>query len=155
MTKIMEGHLTATGLKFALVVSRFNDFITSKLLEGATDAIIRSGGDEKNITVVKVPGSFEIPLTARKLAASNKYDGIVCLGAVLRGDTSHHDYIATELIKGISQVMLEYGVPVANGVITAENLEQAIERAGTKKGNKGKEAALSVVEMANLLKQLK
>lgn len=155
MTKVLEGNLTAAGLKFALVVSRFNDFITSKLLEGAKDAIIRSGGDEKNITVVKVPGSFEIPLTARKLAATNKYDGIVCLGAVLRGDTSHHDYIATELTKGISQVMLEFGIPVANGVITAENLEQAIERAGTKKGNKGKEAALSVVEMANLLKQLK
>jgi 6,7-dimethyl-8-ribityllumazine synthase len=154
MVKIMEGNLTSMGLKFALVVSRFNDFITSKLLEGAKDAIIRSGGDEKNITVVKVPGSFEIPLAARKLAGSKKYDGIVCLGALIRGGTPHYEYIAAELTKGISQVMLEHGVPVAFGVVTADNLEQAIERAGTKQGNKGKEAALSVIEMANLLKQL-
>lgn len=154
MTKTMEGNLTAMGLKFALVVSRFNDFITSKLLEGATDAIIRSGGEEKDITVVKVPGSFEIPLVTRKLAASKKYDGIVCLGALIRGGTPHYEYIATELTKGISQVMLDYGVPVAFGVVTADNLEQAIERAGTKQGNKGKEAALSVIEMANLLKKL-
>lgn len=154
MTKTMEGNLTAMGLKFALVVSRFNDFITSKLLEGAKDAIVRSGGDEKNITIVKVPGSFEIPLVARKLAESKKYDGIVCLGALIRGGTPHYEYIATELTKGISQVMLGHGVPVAFGVVTADNLEQAIERAGTKQGNKGKEAALSVIEMANLLKQL-
>ena len=154
MTKVMEGHLTAGGLKFALVVSRFNDFLTSKLLEGARDAIIRSGGEEKNITIVKVPGSFEIPLTARRLAASKKYDGIVCLGALIRGGTPHYDYIATEVTKGISTVMLDYGVPVSFGVITADNLEQAIERSGTKQGNKGKEAALSVIEMANLLKQL-
>lgn len=150
----MEGNLTAMNLKFALVVSRFNDFITSKLLEGAKDAIVRSGGDEKNITIVKVPGSFEIPLVTRKLAASKKYDGIVCLGALIRGGTPHYEYIATELTKGISQVMLDHGVPVAFGVVTADNLEQAIERAGTKQGNKGKEAALSVIEMANLLKQL-
>lgn len=154
MTKTMEGNLTAMNLKFALVVSRFNDFITSKLLEGAKDAIVRSGGDEKNITIVKVPGSFEIPLVTRKLAASKKYDGIVCLGALIRGGTPHYEYIATELTKGISQVMLDHGVPVAFGVVTADNLEQAIERAGTKQGNKGKEAALSVIEMANLLKQL-
>jgi len=154
MVKVIEGNITATGLKLAIVVSRFNDFITSKLLEGAMDAIVRSGGDEKMVTVVKVPGSFEIPLAAKKLAASKKFDGIVCLGAVIRGGTPHYDYIASELAKGINNVMLQHETPVAFGVITADNLEQAIERAGTKRGNKGREAALSVIEMANVTKLL-
>lgn len=154
MPKVIEGNITAMGLKLAIVVSRFNDFITSKLLEGAMDAIVRSGGDEKAVTIVKVPGSFEIPLAAKKLAASKKFDGIVCLGAVIRGATPHHDYIASELAKGINHVMLTHETPVAFGVITADDLEQAIERAGTKRGNKGREAALSVIEMANTMKQL-
>ena len=118
------------------------------------DAIVRSGGEEKSVTVVKVPGSFEIPLVAKKLAASKKYDGVICLGAVIKGGTPHHDYIASELAKGISTAMLEHGCPIAFGVITADDLEQAIERSGTKKGNKGREAALSVIEMANVMKQL-
>jgi len=154
MPKTIEGNITAAGLKLGIVVSRFNDFITSKLLDGAMDGIVRSGGDEKTVTVVKVPGSFEIPLAAKRLAASKKYDGIVCLGAVIRGGTPHYDYIATELAKGINSVMLEYNCPIAFGVITADDLEQAIERAGTKRGNKGREAALSVIEMANVIKQL-
>jgi len=154
MPKVIEGNITAMGLKLAIVVSRFNDFITTKLLEGAMDAIVRSGGDEKSVTIVKVPGSFEIPLAAKKLAASKKYDGIVCLGAVIRGATPHHDYIASELAKGINQVMLNHETPVAFGVITADDLEQAIERSGTKRGNKGREAALSVIEMVNAMKQL-
>jgi len=154
MPKTIEGNITAMGLKLGIVVSRFNDFITSKLYEGAMDAIVRSGGDEKAVTVVKVPGSFEIPLAAKKLAASKKYDGIICLGAVIRGGTPHFDYIASELAKGINNVMLEHNCPIAFGVITADDLEQAIERAGAKRGNKGREAALSVIEMANVMKQL-
>lgn len=154
MPKVIEGNIIAMGLKLAIVVSRFNDFITSKLLEGAMDAIVRSGGDEKTVTIVKVPGAFEIPLAAKKLAASKKFDGIVCLGAVIRGGTPHYDYIASELAKGINNVMLQHETPVAFGVITADDLEQAIERAGAKRGNKGREAALSIIEMANVMKQL-
>lgn len=154
MPKVIEGNITATGLKLGIVVSRFNELITGKLLEGAMDAIIRSGGDEKAVTIVKVPGSFEIPLAAKKLAATKKYDGVICLGAVIKGGTPHYEYIATELAKGINQVILEHSCPVAFGVITADDLEQAIERAGTKHGNKGRDAALAVIEMANVMKQL-
>ena len=154
MVKVIEGNITATGLKLGIVVSRFNELITGKLLEGAMDAIVRSGGDEKLVTIVKVPGSFEITLAAKKLAATKKYDGVICLGAVIKGGTPHHEYIATELAKGINHVTLEYGCPVTFGVITADDLEQAIERAGTKHGNKGRDAALAVIEMANVVKQL-
>jgi len=154
MAKVIEGNITATGLKLGIVVSRFNDLITSRLLEGAMDAIVRSGDDEKSITIVKVPGSFEIPLAAKKLAAAKKYDGVICLGAVIKGGTPHHEYITTELAKGINHVTLEHGCPVGFGIITADDLEQAIERAGTKHGNKGRDAALAVIEMANVMKQL-
>lgn len=154
MPKVIEGNIQATGLKLGIVVSRFNELITGKLLEGAMDAIVRSGGDEKAVTIVKVPGSFEIPLAAMKLAATKKYDGVICLGAIIKGGTPHYEYIATELAKGINHVTLEYGCPVAFGVITADDLEQAIERAGTKHGNKGRDAALAVIEMANVVKQL-
>ncbi|PIU57882.1 MAG: 6,7-dimethyl-8-ribityllumazine synthase [Deltaproteobacteria bacterium CG07_land_8_20_14_0_80_38_7] len=154
MVKCIEGNLSAKGCKLALVVARFNDFITSKLLDGALDTIYRSGGEKDGVTVVKVPGSFEIPLLASKLASSGRYDGVICLGAIIRGSTSHHEHIATQLSKGLHSITLKTGVPVGFGVITAENLEQAIERAGTKHGNKGSEAALSVIEMINVLKQL-
>lgn len=154
MAKIIEGNTTAMGLKLGIVVSRFNELITSRLLEGAMDAIVRSGGDDKAVTIVKVPGSFEIPLAAKKLAATKKYDGVICLGAVIKGATPHHEFIAAELAKGINHVTLEHGCPVAFGVVTADDLEQAIERAGTKHGNKGRDAALAVIEMANVVKQL-
>lgn len=154
MAKIIEGNTTAMGLKLGIVVSRFNELITSRLLEGAMDAIVRSGGDDKAVTIVKVPGSFEIPLAAKKLAATKKYDGVICLGAVIKGATPHHEFIAAELAKGINHVTLEQGCPVAFGVVTADDLEQAIERAGTKHGNKGRDAALAVIEMANVVKQL-
>jgi len=152
MPKIIEGSLSARGLRLAVVVSRFNHFITDKLFEGAMDVLRRSDADEESITVVKVPGSFEIPLAAQSLARSGKYDAIVCLGAVIQGETKHFDLVAQEVAKGIASVSLESGVPVAFGVVTAENIEQAIERAGTKSGNKGGEAARVAVEMANLMK---
>lgn len=155
MPKVIEGNLTATGHKYAIVVSRFNDFITTRLLDGATDAIVRSGGNADDISIVKVPGSFELALTAKEVARSNQYDGVICLGAVIRGSTPHYDHVATQMSRGLQSVMLETGVPVAFGVITADNLEQAIERAGTKQGNKGQQAALTVVEMVNVLKKLK
>ena len=153
--KMMEGKLSARGLKFAIVVSRFNEFITSRLLEGALDALLRHDGDEELIEVIKVPGSFEIPPTAKKLALSGRYDAIICLGAVIRGATPHFEYIAAEAAKGIAQAALETGVPILFGIITAETLEQAIERAGAKEGNKGFDIALAAIEMANLFAQLK
>jgi 6,7-dimethyl-8-ribityllumazine synthase len=154
MGGLFEGKLLGKGLKFGLVVSRFNDFFSQKLLEGAKDALIRHGVNEADIDVAWVPGSFEIPLIAQKMAGAKKYDAIVCLGAVIRGATPHFDYIAAEVSKGIARVSLETGIPVMNGVITTENLEQAIERSGTKAGNKGFEAAVGAIEMANLLKSL-
>lgn len=153
--KVIEGRLSARGLKFAIVVSRFNEFITSRLLEGALDALLRHDGNEELIEVVKVPGSFEIPPTARKLALSGRYDAIICLGTVIRGGTPHFEYIAAEAAKGIAQAAFETGVPVLFGIITADTLEQAIERAGAKEGNKGFDAALAAIEMANLFAQLK
>ncbi|HOK55454.1 MAG TPA: 6,7-dimethyl-8-ribityllumazine synthase [Armatimonadota bacterium] len=154
MPKTYEGKLLATDLKFGIVVSRFNEFITSKLLNGALDALIRHGADDANIEVAWVPGTFEIPLAAQKMAASGKYDAVICLGALIRGSTPHFDYIAAEASKGIAQVGLSTGVPAIFGVITTDNIEQAIERAGTKAGNKGSAAAESAIEMANLMKSI-
>ncbi len=154
MSKIFEGTLLGKGLKFGLVVSRFNDFITKKLLEGAQDALLRHGVNEEGIEIAWVPGSFEIPLIANKLAQTKRYDAVICLSAVIRGGTPHFDYIAAEVSKGIAKVGLETGLPVIYGVITADTLEQAIERAGTKMGNKGFEAAVSAIEMANLVRSI-
>jgi 6,7-dimethyl-8-ribityllumazine synthase len=154
MSKRFEGMLLGKGLKFGLVVSRFNEFFTQKLLEGAQDALLRHGVNEEDIEVAWVPGSFEIPLTALKLAQSKKYDAIICLAAVIRGGTPHWEYIATEATKGIARVGLETGLPVTNGIITTDTLEQAIERSGTKAGNKGFEAAVTAIEMANLIKSI-
>jgi 6,7-dimethyl-8-ribityllumazine synthase len=154
MTMVVEGKLSATGMKMALVVARFNDFITDKLLGGAMDALRRHGAEEADQTVCRVPGAFEIPLVAKKLAASGRYDGVICLGAVIRGATPHFDYIASESAKGIAQASLETGVAIAYGIITADNLEQAIERAGTKAGNKGFAAAMTAIEMVDLLRQV-
>jgi 6,7-dimethyl-8-ribityllumazine synthase len=148
-----EGHLVAKGLKFAIVVSRFNEFISTRLLDGAMDALKRHDADMKSVDVAWVPGSFEIPLTAAKLAESGRYDAVICLGAVIRGSTPHFEYVAAEVSKGIARVTLEKGVPAAFGVITADTIEQAVERAGAKQGNKGWQAALTAVEMANLLKE--
>lgn len=152
---IIEGHLKGDGMKMAVVVSRFNHFITDRLLEGCLDALQRHGVALKNVTIVKVPGSFEIPLIAKKLASKKGFDAIICLGNVMRGDTPHNEYIAAEVTKGIAQVSLESGVPISYGVITPDSLEQAIERAGTKGGNKGWDAAVSAIEMANLNRMLK
>lgn len=154
MPVTIEGNLSAKGLKTALVVSRFNDFISGRLLEGAMDTLLRSGASDNDIDVVKVPGSFEMPVVAKALAKSGKYDAIICLGCVIRGATPHFDYVAGEAAKGISKVALEFERPISFGVITADNLEQAIERAGTKSGNKGRDAALTAIEMANLLKTI-
>ncbi|UCG09770.1 MAG: 6,7-dimethyl-8-ribityllumazine synthase [Dehalococcoidia bacterium] len=154
MGKLFEGMLLGKGLKFGLVLSRYNEFITKKLLEGAEDALLRHGVSQENIDVTWVPGSFEIPLFAKKLAETKRYDAVICLGAVIRGGTPHHEYIATEVTKGIAKVGLDLGLPVAYGIITAETLEQAIERAGTKEGNKGFQAAMSAIEMANLAKEI-
>src|SRR6185437_2538271 len=151
---IYEGNLTAKGLKFAIIVSRFNEFITSKLLGGALDALKRHGASEKDIDVIWVPGAFEIPLIAKKLAKSAKYNAIIALGTVIRGSTSHYDYVCNEVAKGIANVSMQEETPVIFGVLTTENIEQAIERAGTKSGNKGFEAAVGAIEMANLLKTL-
>jgi len=149
-----EGQLVTSNEKFCLIVSRFNDFIGAKLLSGALDELKRHGVDEKNIDVVKVPGAFEIPLAAQKCAKSGKYNALIALGAVIKGSTPHFDYISAELSKGIAQVSLQTGVPVAFGVLTTDNIEQAIERAGTKSGNKGSDAAKTAIEMANLVKLL-
>jgi 6,7-dimethyl-8-ribityllumazine synthase len=151
MAKTLEAHLNAKGKKFAIVVSRFNDFITEKLLSGALDALLRSGAEDSDIQVVKVPGSFEIPLVAKKMAKKKGLGAIICLGAVIRGATPHFDYISAEVSKGIAQVSLESEVPIIFGVITTDTIEQAIERAGTKAGNKGWSAAMAAIEMANLL----
>jgi 6,7-dimethyl-8-ribityllumazine synthase len=152
--KTLEGKLSAKGKKFALVVSRFNEFISQKLLSGAIDCLTRHHGATEDITVIWVPGSFEIPLVAKKLAQTGEYNAVVCLGAVIRGDTPHFDYVAAEVSKGVAQTALETGVPVIFGIITSDTIEQAIERAGTKAGNKGWDAALSAIEMADLLGQL-
>ena len=152
--KIIEGYLSAKNYKFAIVVSRFNDFISQKLLEGALDCLKRHEAKEENITIVNTPGSFEIPLMADRLAGLKKFDAIICLGAVIRGDTPHFDYVAAEVSKGIAQISLKYGMPVLFGVITADTLEQAVERAGVKSGNKGWDAALSAIEMVDALKKI-
>ncbi|MBN1282700.1 MAG: 6,7-dimethyl-8-ribityllumazine synthase [Proteobacteria bacterium] len=155
MPKVIEGQLTAKGLKFAIAAGRFNDFITNRLLDGALDVIGRSGGDPAATVVVKVPGAFELPLAAKALAETGKYDAVICLGAVIRGSTPHFEHVAAQMARGISSVMLETGVPISFGVITADTLEQAIERAGTKDGNKGAAAALSAIETANAIKGIK
>lgn len=152
--KIYEGKLDAKGLKIGIIVSRFNEFISSKLVDGCLDALFRHGVKEDDVEMVKVPGSFEIPYLANKLADSKKYDVIICLGVVIRGETPHFNYICNEVSKGIAQVSLKTGIPVIFGVITADTIEQAIERAGTKSGNKGFDAALAAIEMANLYKIL-
>ena len=154
MNKCFEGILLGKDLKFGLVVSRFNDFFTKKLLEGAQDALLRHGVNEDDIEIAWVPGSSEIPLVALKLAQTKKYDAVICLGAVIRGGTPHFEYIASEVIKGIARVSLETGLPIISGVITTDNIEQAIERAGTKAGNKGFQAAVNAIEMANLIKNI-
>ncbi len=154
MGKSYEGSLLGEGLKFGLIVSRFNEFFTRKLLEGAQDALLRHGVNEADIEVAWTPGSFEIPLVAQKMAQSKKYDAIICLAAVIRGGTPHWEYIAAEATKGIARVSLETGVPVVNSIITTETLEQAVERAGSKGGNKGFDAAVSAIETANLLKAM-
>lgn len=154
MAKVFEGNLKGDGLKFAIVISRFNEFIGGKLLEGAKDALVRHGVGAEDIDVAWTPGAFEIPLIALKMAQTRRYNGIICLGAVIRGGTPHFEYVASELNKGIAQVILMTGLPVSNGVITSDTLEQAIERAGTKMGNKGFDAAVSAVEMANLMKNV-
>jgi 6,7-dimethyl-8-ribityllumazine synthase len=154
MKKVYQGALLAQGLKFALVVSRFNEFISSRLLDGADDALLRHGAREEDIEVAWTPGSFEIPLIAQKMAQSKKYDAVICLGAIIRGGTPHFDYVAAEASKGVAKVSLDTGVPVIFGIITADTLEQAIERAGVKEGNMGARAATGAIEMANLLKSL-
>ena len=152
--KIFEGKLSAEGLKFGIVISRFNDFITRKLLEGAADALKRNGADDGDIEVAWVPGSWEIPATAARMVRSEKYDAVICLGAVIKGDTAHWQYISAQVTRGIAAVGQESAIPVAYGVITPDTLEQAIERAGTKAGNKGFDAAMAAIEMANLFKEL-
>jgi 6,7-dimethyl-8-ribityllumazine synthase len=154
MSQTLEGMLRAEGLRFAIVSSRWNDLIVSRLVGGAQDALRRLGAREDQVTLVRVPGSFEIPLAAKKLAASGRYDAIICVGAVIRGETPHFDYLAAEVTKGIAAASLETGVPIAYGIITADTVEQALNRAGVKAGNKGFEAAMGAVEMANLLKEL-
>ncbi|MBQ3727667.1 MAG: 6,7-dimethyl-8-ribityllumazine synthase [Selenomonadaceae bacterium] len=152
--KTYEGNISGKNLKFAIVVARFNEFITSKLLSGALDALKRHEAAEENISVVWVPGAFEIPLAAKKMAEKKNFDAIICLGAVIRGATTHYDYVCNEVSKGIAQVGLQSGVPTIFGIVTTENIQQAIERAGTKSGNKGFDAAISAMEMANLFKEL-
>jgi 6,7-dimethyl-8-ribityllumazine synthase len=153
--KRIEGLYEAEGLKTAIIISRFNEFITSKLLGGALDALTRNGASEDDITAIWVPGAFEIPLAAKKAAESGKYDAVICLGAVIRGSTPHFDLVASEVAKGVAQVGLGAGVPVMFGVLTTDTIEQAIERAGTKAGNKGFDAALGAIEMANLFRRMK
>lgn len=150
----IEGNLIGSGLKIAVVVGRFNEFITSKLLGGAQDALLRHGVEESDIDVIWVPGAFEIPLISKKLADTNKYDAIITLGTVIRGATTHYDYVCNEVAKGVASISLQTGIPVIFGVLTTENIEQAIERAGTKSGNKGWDAGISAIEMANLLREI-
>ncbi len=154
MANIFEGKLIASGLKFGVVVSRFNEFMTNRLLEGAMDVIIRHGGNSDDVDVVWVPGGMEIPVAAKKIASSNKYDAIICLAVVIRGGTPHFEHVCNSLTRGIGTISLETGVPVIYGVITADSIDQAIERAGTKAGNKGADAASTAIEMANLMKQI-
>jgi 6,7-dimethyl-8-ribityllumazine synthase len=152
--KVYEGKLSATDIKFGIIVSRFNDMITKRLLEGALDCIERHHGGSENIDLLYVPGAFEIPVTAKKIAQSKKYDAIICLGTLIRGNTPHFDYISSEVSKGIAQVALDFSIPVTFGVLTTDSIEQAIERAGTKAGNKGWDAAIAAIEMADLFKKL-
>ena len=154
MYKVLEGHLIAKGKKFGIVVSRFNSFLTQKLLDGAVDTLKRHGAGENDIEVVWVPGSFEIPYAAKKMAKDKKFNAVICLGVVIRGGTPHFEYIANEVAKGIANISLETGVPTIFGIITSDTLEQAIERSGTKQGNRGEAAALSAIEMANLFEVL-
>ena len=154
MNKQYEGMLLGKGLKFGLVISRFNEFITKRLLEGAQDALLRHDVNRDDVETAWVPGTFEIPLIAKKLAQTKKYDAVICLGAVIRGDTPHFEYIASEVTKGIASVALDTGLPIIYGVVTADTLEQAIERAGTKEGNRGFQAAVSAIEMANLVRSI-
>lgn len=149
----IEGKLVSTGLSIAIVTSRFNSFICDRLVEGALDVIVRTGGDSDSVLIYKVPGAFEIPLLAKKLALSGKFDALVCLGAVIRGSTPHFDYVASEVTKGIAQITLESGVPISFGVLTTDTIEQAIERAGCKAGNKGADAAMTAIESANLFRK--
>lgn len=155
MARIVEGNLIAKGKKFGIVASRFNDFVTKELVTGCLDTLVRHGADDKDLVVTWVPGAFEIPTVALKLAKTKSYDALICLGTIIRGSTPHFEYIASEVSKGIARVSLETGLPVIFGVITADTIEQAIERSGTKEGNKGRDAALNAIEMANLLTQLK
>ncbi len=155
MNKVYEGKLIARDLKFAVVVGRFNEFITNKLLGGALDALKRHGAEDDNVEIAWVPGAFEIPLAAQSMARSGKYDAVICLGAVIRGGTPHFDYVCAEVSKGIAKVSMDTGIPAIFGIITADTIEQAIERAGTKAGNKGWDAAVTGIEMANLLKGMK
>ena len=154
MANIIEGYISGKGLKFGIVAARFNEFIVSKLVSGALDTLHRHETTDSDIDVAWVPGAFEIPLTAKKMAASGKYDAVLCLGAVIRGSTTHYDYVCNEVSKGVAQVGLQTGLPTIFGVVTTENIEQAIERAGTKAGNRGADAAMAAVEMANLLGKL-
>lgn len=154
MAKVIEGKLDARGMKFGIIVSRYNNFVTDKLLEGALEALRSHGGEEQDIDVVKVPGAFEIPLVAQKMAASGKYDAVVCLGAVIRGDTPHFEYIARECARGIGRAVSEHRIPISFGVLTTDNVEQAMERAGVKMSNKGFEAALTAIEMASLNREI-
>ena len=151
MVKTIQGQLIAKGKKFGIIASRFNDFITNRLLEGCTDTLLRHGAKENDVEVVWVPGAFEIPVLAQRMAKSKKYDTVICLGTVIRGSTPHFDYIASEVAKGVAHVSFSTGVPTIFGIITADSIDQAIERAGTKEGNKGRDAALSAIEMANLV----
>lgn len=152
--KVIEGELQARGLRFCIILSRFNDFITSRLLDGALDALIRHGADEKDIEVIKVPGSFEIPMVAKRMANKGTFDAIICLGTVIRGATPHFEYVAAEVSKGIATASMETGVPISFGIITSDTIEQAIERAGSKSGNKGWDAAMTAIEMAQVLKKV-
>lgn len=154
MANIIEGKLDATGLKVGLAVSRFNSFISERLLEGSIDALRRHGADENDLDVVRVPGAFELPMVTKKMVESGKYDAVICLGAVIRGATPHFDYVSAEVTKGIASVSLDAGVPVAFGVLTTDNIEQAVERAGSKSGNKGFEAATTIIEMVNLYRSM-
>lgn len=154
MARIVQGDLSAKGLKFGIVTARFNDFITGKLLEGAIDGLQRHGAAEEDVEVVRVPGAYEIPLAAKMLAQTKKYNAVICLGAVIRGATPHFEYVSAEVSKGVASVSMDTGIPVIFGVLTTDTIEQAIERSGTKSGNKGWDAALSAIEMANVIRQL-
>ncbi len=154
MANVIEGKLDARGMRFGIIVSRFNDFVTERLLEGALDALRSHGGEEKDIDIVRVPGAFEIPLLALKMAASGRYNALVCLGAVIRGDTPHFEYIAQGVTRGIGSIILQHRIPITFGVLTTNNVEQALERAGTKRENKGFEAALAAIEMASLSREI-